>query len=687
MPAPAFIPEPKSFPMTISFSLTTTWAPAAEGEPLGYGIELTNTGTEPVSGFKLGFSGPARIDPHATLENGRLLVRLSNHTLIAPPEGYVLAPGQTWTATARGLSYGLRHWSDGANSGYVELSDGTLVPAATAPTRGKGHNSPLLKGAMRFPVPAKAPVPVSIIPWPRSVATTGARIAPPGFNLLPEGELATRAAAAFTALVADLFPVEAIVRPASEAGMPVAIRARSGLAEEAYEIDFSENGATVSATTRQGMFYGLVTLGQILRGARQYPQTFVFPTGGTIADAPGFAYRGCHLDVARQFYTGAEVSRLLKLLAWNKLNKFHWHLSEDEAWRLEIDAYPELTEIGAWRGHGKALPPLLGSGPQPTGGYYSKQVVRDIVALADSLAITVIPEIDMPGHFYAALQSLPQLRDPDEKGEYQSVQGFPNNSLNPAHEPVYRFVETVIDEVLEMFPAGIFHVGADEVPLAAWSGSPLALDLIEKLAGPDMRRKHEGQFNQLGNHHGADEIEGSPTAILQAHFIRRVHDYITAKGAITGGWEEAAHGDAVEKDKSFVIGWRNVEINAALAERGFNIVVSPGQRYYLDMANSLAWAEPGAGWAGWSGPQETYEFEARAGFSEQGLKHLMGVQACIWSESMTDRAIFDRLIFPRLSAIAEAGWTLPERKSWPRFQALAGLMPIMYGHFEEATQR
>jgi len=664
-----------------ALSLVTTWTPAKDGEPLGYGLELTNNGDTAITNFQLGFSGPARIDPTATLENGTLLKRLSNHTLIAPPAGFVLEPGATWTAIARGLSYGLRHWSDGANAAYVVLEDGTIITLPTVPTQGKGHNSPLLKGAMKFPVPAKAPVPLSIIPWPKSVATTGTHTAPMGLDLKPEGDDAGQAAAAFAGLVDDLFSVEGLVRPASEAGFPVAIRTTPGMVAEAYELSFAEDSATIAATTRQGLFYGLVTLGQILRGARQYPQTFQFPTGGTITDEPGFAYRGCHLDVARQFYSTAEVSRFIKLMAWNKLNKFHWHLSEDEAWRLEIDAYPQLTEIGAWRGHGKALPPLLGSGPQPTGGYYTKNAVRQIVALADSLAMAVIPEIDMPGHFYAALQALPELKDPAETGEYQSVQGFPNNSLNPAYEPVYKFVETIVDEVLELFPAGIFHLGADEVPLAAWSGSPLALDMIEQLAGPEMRKKHESQYNVLGNHHGADEIEGSPTALIQAAFIRRVHNYISSKGAITGGWEEAAHGDAVDKDKSFVIGWRNVEINAALAERGFNIVVSPGQRYYLDMANSTAWAEPGAGWAGWSGPEETYEFEARAGFSEQGLKHLLGIQACIWSESMTDRAIFDRLVFPRLSAIAEAGWTLPERKSWDRFSALAGLMPIMYGNW------
>src|SRR5690606_29042764 len=158
----------------------------------------------------------------------------------------------------------------------------------------------------------------------------------------------------------------------------------------------------------------------------------------------------------------------------------------------------------------------LGSGPEPTGGYYSKAAVRSMVGLAQGLGVQIVPEIDIPGHCYAALQALPQLRDPGEIGEYQSVQGFPNNCLNPAHEPVYRFIETVIDEVLEMFPGGIFHLGADEVPLAAWSGSPLALELLEKLAGRPMADKHRAKMNTLGNHGGADEIEGSPTAVLQA---------------------------------------------------------------------------------------------------------------------------------------------------------------------------
>jgi hexosaminidase len=279
------------------------------------------------------------------------------------------------------------------------------------------------------------------------------------------------------------------------------------------------------------------------------------------------------------------------------------------------------------------------------------------------------------------LQALPELRDPGENGEYRSVQGFPNNCLNPAHEPVNRFIETVIDEMLELFPAGIFHLGADEVPLAAWSGSPKALALLEKLAGREAADRHRTLVNRPVSHGGADAIGGSGTASLQAQFIGHAHRHIASRGAVTGGWEEAAHGDVLDKDKTYLVGWRDLEISATLAGEGYDVVVAPAQHYYLDMANGPEWAEPGADWAGWSGPEETYKFDPRQGWSEAQLTHLVGVQTCIWSEPMADRTIFDRLVFPRLSAVAETGWTAPEHKSWARFSAFAGLMPILYGHW------
>ncbi|MEP7240582.1 MAG: beta-N-acetylhexosaminidase [Devosia sp.] len=664
-----------------TISLETLWTPASEDRPSVYELSLRNGASEALVDFALGFSGPAAgIDPHAEIDGGTLRSRLSNWSLIAPPDGYVLPPGGTWRVAIRSLTHPLRHWSDGARGAYLAFADGRMLPIVTTPPNVVGEDGALLTGAARFLLPEAPPVELSIIPWPNHLAVDGARATPSGLSLKPMSTEEQRVVAAFTEMVRELFPDEGLVHPTDNGGMPVTFSSKP-LGPEAYEIAFNPTGAIVSAASQAGHLYGLVTLGQILRGALQHPGKLVVPASGTIADSPALAWRGAHLDVARQFYSSGEISRLLKLLAWNKMNRFHWHLSDDEAWRVEIDAYPALTSVGAWRGHGLPLPPFLGSGPSRAGGYYSKAEIREIVALGQTLGIEIVPEIDIPGHCYAALEALPELRDPGETHGGESVQGFLDNCLNPAHEPVYRFIETVVDELLELFPSRIFHLGADEVPLSAWSGSPKALELLERLAGKEAADRHRALADSITSHEFADQIGGSGTAILQAQFIGRVHRYIASKGATTGGWEEAAHGDILDRRTSYLVGWRDIEISAALAGEGHDIVVSPGQRYYLDMANGPGWSEPGAGWAGWSGPEETYRFEPRDGWSEMQLQHLLGVQTCIWSEPMADRAIFDRLVFPRISAVAETGWTAPGNKSWKRFAALCGLMPIMYGHW------
>lgn len=665
-----------------SLSLETEWSPASGGSDYAYVLRLTNQGKIGLSDFRLYVSGPARVAPGSSVEGAILADRLSNHTEFATEDGFVLQPGAKWEITVRGVSEPLKHWTAGATSAYVVLDGGTVVPIRPAPTKSRGDNRPLLKGTRRFPVPQKLAVPVSIIPWPATVAVQGRRSTPPGLNLEPASPAAETAARAFTDLTDHLFPAEAIVRPTQAGGLPVRFR-EGPQSDETYRIEFGADHMMIEASSSTGFLYGLITLGHILRGARLHPQSFAFPAAGHIDDSPGMGWRGTHLDVARQFYTVAEVSRLLRLMAWNKLNGFHWHLSDDEAWRVEIDAYPDLTRIGAWRGHGLALPPLLGSGPEPSGGYYTKDDIRAVVTLAGGLGIEVVPEIDIPGHCHAMQVAIPGLRDPGETGKYHSVQGFPNNCLNPARPETYAILETVLDELIALFPSRIFHVGADEVPLAAWSGSPQALARLREIGGPAMADAHAKLVDTLSNAHGADAIEGTGAAVLQAEFLQRVQAFLASRGCIMGGWEEAAHGNVIDKAQVYLVGWRDVAISARLAGEGYDMVVSPGQAYYLDMAQSTDWPEPGASWAGWSGPEETYRFDPVAGWSEAQRKHLLGVQACIWSEPMTDRAVFDRLVFPRLSAIAETGWTQPGLKSWERFSALAGLMPNLYGHWAD----
>jgi hexosaminidase len=674
-------------PRDIPFRLESRWTPGNGDASASCELALTNLGTSPVADFTLSLSGPARLDPNSEIAGGWLVRQLSNHTELAPPEGFVLAPGENWTFAVGPPGFLLRHWSDAITAAYLALADGRTLPVATRPVIVTGQNAPFRRGAVRYPVPGpgEAPAPIAVIPWPNSVEIAGHRVAPPGLCPIATDAAGRTAIAAFAELAGALFPAEGMVRPQAEGGLPVTLNT-GDLAPEAYALTFGDE-VQITAATPAGFLYGLITLGQLWRGARLHPETFAFPAAGEIVDAPAHSWRGSHLDVARQFYSSAEVKRFLHLLAWNKLNRFHWHLSDDEGWRIEIDAFPALTEIGAWRGHGRKIPPLLGSGPAPVGGFYTKAAVREIVGLGERLGITVLPEIDVPGHSFALLAALPELRDPAETGDYASVQGFPNNCLNPAVEATYTVLGKVFDELVELFPAKIIHIGADEVPLGAWSGSPLALAKLRERTGDAAAAAHAKRNGVRTNAHGADDIEGSGTAVLQALFLKRVQAMLAERGVLTGGWEEVAHGDVVDRDKVYLVGWRSVEINAALAGRGYDVVVSPGQAYYLDMAQAPDFAEPGAGWAGWSGVEQTYAFDPLAGWTTDQQRHFLGVQACIWSEPMTDRAVFDRLVFPRLSAIAETGWTQARHKSWPRFSAACGLMPLLYGYWDETAAR
>src|SRR4051794_9970969 len=216
-----------------AFRLETTWTPATTAENLAYALTLSNLSAKPVEGFRLCISGPARVDPGARVEGGTLAAQLSNHAEFAPPENFVLEPGGSWTVSAHGMMYNLRHWTDGANTAYLALADGTTAPVALSPTRAVGDNATLKRGAEVYPVPERAPVPVAIVPWPQSVTVSGRRAVPPGLDLRADGDDAAKAVASFTELVGSLFPVEGIVRPAAEGGLAVSVSMGKGFTAEA----------------------------------------------------------------------------------------------------------------------------------------------------------------------------------------------------------------------------------------------------------------------------------------------------------------------------------------------------------------------------------------------------------------------------------------------------------------------
>lgn len=610
-------------------------------------LTLVNVGTAPVTGFRLAFTSLFRIKGAEAVSGGSLVDQLSNNHEIAPPQGFVLAPGATWRVTADRVSHDLRHYTYGPKTAWLVLADGALVPVATtAMTRGGVPGVPAPAAAPTGPLPADAP-PIAVLPHPAHVAITGSRALPAALAFAGGPDEARIEYDSVAALAARLLPGTSLF---GEAGLACRAEIDPALGPEAYRLTFGDDGARLAAAGAGGFAYGWITLAQILHGARTIPAAFVFPESGVIEDAPRFAFRGAHLDVARQVYSVDELRRFIDTLAWNKLNVLHLHLSDDEGWRLDIPGYPQLAAVAAWRGAGLAVPPLLGSGLAPYGGVYSADDIRGLVAHAGAHGIAIVPEIDIPGHCHCVLEAIPALRDPGETGVYRSIQGFPNNALNPALEETYVFLEAVFAEVARLFPSPWVHVGGDEVAEDAWLGSPLALALMAEHGWTDSHQ-------------------------LQSHFLKRVQAILRRLGRKTAAWEEAALGGGVAAADAYLVAWRRSESGRALAEAGYDVVLAPAEHAYFDMAQRDDFWEPGASWAGTVPLAATYGFEPGGDWPDALRPRLVGVQSCLWSENLGERALFDHLVYPRLSALAETAWTPAAKKSWPRFLATHPLMP------------
>ncbi|MEY9627619.1 beta-N-acetylhexosaminidase [Sinorhizobium fredii] len=636
----------------VSYRLESAWQP--DGGPNGrFTFSLFNLSGRPLGGFRLVYTSLTRVIDPAGCENAVFLRRNANFHEFAPPEGLTLQPGESWTFLVSGLHRQAKHCTDGAKSAYLTLSDGRHVPVGVSDLR--------LEGTTSEPPPLRLPegrldLPFALQPWPAEVdAVPGEGFPVVLYPAAGSSAEDIEAVSDVLALFHRLFPAghAPFSLAASGQGLPIVFEEKGEFGGEAYRLAFSGRDIRLEYGAVSGRQYGLTTLVQLLDGARNHPGKFRFPATGTISDRPRYGWRGCHLDVSRQFYPTADVLRLIDILAWFKLNIFHWHLTDDEAWRLEIKAYPTLTTLGVLRGPDEPLLPQLGNGAEPSGGFYSQDEVKVIVAHATVLNVEVIPEIDIPGHSTAALVALPELADGQEAPEsYHSVQGYPNNALNPAVPLTYEFLERVFDEMVELFPSRYIHIGGDEVANGSWLASPLARKLMEEQG-----------------------ISG--TFSLQSYFLKKVKQMLSARGRKLVGWNEVAHGGGVGTEDTLLMAWENPKVGIELAREGYDVVMTPGQAYYLDMAQAEAWQEPGASWAGTATPAHTYADEAEGEFPEELKSRMKGVQACIWSEHFLSRGYFNRLVFPRLPAIAEAAWTPKAEKDWLRFAAIAPLSPTL----------
>ncbi|MGV8936655.1 MAG: beta-N-acetylhexosaminidase [Allorhizobium sp.] len=633
------------------FRLENAWHPIDGDAGGGFVFTLFNLSDAPISGFKLVYTSLTRTVDAPLCGNAVYLRRNANFHEFAPPAGLVLAPGASWRFSVDGLLRPARHRTDGAKSAYVTLADGSHRDAVVGDL--------FLEGRHSEPAPKLLPdghldQPFSLQPWPAALSLTAGDTLPVAlYPIAGTADDDLHAIDAVLQLYRRLFPVGHVpfsLAPVHE-GRALRFASKSELSSEAYELSFSANEILLSSAAPAGRQYALTALAQLLHGARADSAKFSFPASGTLADRPRYSWRGCHLDVSRQFYPVGDVTRLIDIMAWLKMNIFHWHLSDDEAWRLEIKAYPTLTTVGVRRGPNEALLPQLGNGAETVDGFYSQDEVRMIVAHAAQISVEVVPEIDIPGHSTATLAALPELVDGQEAPDsYRSVQGYPNNALNPAIEATYEFLGHVFDEMVALFPSRYIHIGGDEVAGNTWLASPLARKLMET----------EGLDGTFG---------------IQSYFMKRVQEMLSVRGKTLAGWDEVSHGGGVAPEGTLLMAWQKPEVGIELARQGYDVVMTPGQAYYLDMVQAEEWQEPGASWAGTVPPAHTYGYEAEGDFPQELTSRMKGVQACIWSEHFLNRDYFNHLVFPRLPAIAEAAWTPKSAKNWLRFAAIVSLNP------------
>jgi hexosaminidase len=631
------------------FVLDCFYRPAEDLAESRQEFALTNTGSKPLNAFTLAYTALNRASPDAKLENAKSFIQIASFHEITPEGGTTIGPGETWSFAITGLANVARHRLDGPKSAYVSTEGGVIEVMCNdleAPEE-------LDSGERRCIPDGELCEPLHIVPWPQKVDVSEYADNKTSF-LVDRGSAEEKAAAAkISALAARLFPdsPHPFRFAPSHHQIGIEFRQDTSLADDGYRLEFDHSKITLSYSGAAGRDYGLTTLAQIAFGSFRAPETFKFPARGTIEDAPRFSWRGTHLDVSRHFRGPKDILRLLDILAWGRMNVFQWHLTDDEGWRLEIKAYPELTVSGARRGPGCQQVPQLGFAAEVYEGAYTQDEVREIVAHATSLNIDILPEIDVPGHSTAVLKTYPHFADQAEAPEsYHSVQGFPNNALNPAMDETYALLDKVFAEVASLFPFEFIHIGGDEVDVKSWLDSPKTQRLME-----------EKGF--------ADTLE------VQAYFMGRVRDMLKKLNRKLAGWDEVSHGGGIDPDGVLLMAWQKQEVTKDLIDQGYDVVCTPGQSYYMDMAQASGWQEPGAGWAGVSTPEDCYTYEASAGLSAGSENRLKGVQACIWCEHMTNNTIFNHMVFPRLYAVAEAGWTEPANKAWRRFAAQAPLFP------------
>ncbi|MBI1416573.1 MAG: family 20 glycosylhydrolase [Limimaricola sp.] len=496
---------------------------------------------------------------------------------------------------------------------------------------------------------ALPPLPAGVAPaeWSAPPGPEGLRLVPPPTDWQPAG-----GTVAPSGIANSDEPLAAVDRLAHATGLgpflaadglPLRLIDDSGQPPEGYVLTIAPEGLTLAAGDRAGAFYGGVSLLMLM-----HTHPGAVPCG-TITDRPRFGWRGQHLDCARHFFAPQTLTRLIDLMALLKLNRFHWHFADDEAFRLEVDCLPELWQKTAFRGEGELVPGVFGGGIR-SGGSYSKATARALIAHAADRCVEILPEIEVPAHGFGLIAALDGLRDPDETGTEVSIQGYPANVVNPAMPRTWGVLNALVDEVGALFPFGHLHLGADELPPATWDGSPAAAAL----------KAREG----LG---GRDDLQG--------WLLERLAARVAANGQRPAAWEEAARGaNGGIGNNAILFSWTGQAPGIAAARAGYDIVMCPAQHTYLDMAHTGAADDWGAAWAAFIGLEQTISWSPLPPDAPDIAPSVIGVEATFWGEFTTEDNQLWPMLLPRLLGVATKAWDRAETLDGAGLRALSGAL-------------
>ena len=496
---------------------------------------------------------------------------------------------------------------------------------------------------------------ISIVPYPNHLEPGHGTFAVKGEGVVCDSradERTQRAVAEFAAQLAKTSGGENPVTVADELpASGIRFVLDQTLPEEGYRLDVTPKGVEVRASRFPGFFYAVQSLRQMLPaavyGTEPAPgEEWVLPCV-SIEDAPRFAYRGMHLDVARHFFSVEEVKRYLDVMAIHKLNRFHWHLTDDQGWRIEIKKYPELTTVGSIRKKTMIRKEWDNYDNTPYGGYYTQDEIRDIVAYAADRAITVIPEIDLPGHMLSALTAYPELGCTGGPYEVWGRWGVADDVLCPGQEKTFEFLEDVLDEVVGLFPSELIHIGGDECPKVRWEKCP----------------RCQARIRQLGLR---DKDGYTAEHYLQGYVTDRIGKYLAERGRRIIGWDEILEGQA--PSDAIVMSWRGSAGGIKAAKLGHDVIMTPNSHFYFDYYQSPdADAEP-FGIGGCVTIDKVYSFDPMADLTPGQQAHILGVQANLWTEYIASDDHLEYMLLPRLAALSEVQWCQSGVKDWVRFR-------------------